>query len=85
MTYHKSTFSAANSKQLLAAVEQFNAANPDDPLHVSWGREGSTSMWYAHDIYGSNLKTGLRFYEVVAYVNEAIEMREFADEVRNTA
>ena len=78
-------FSAANSKQLLAAVEQFNAAHPDDPLHVNWGRERSTSMWYAHGKYGNTLKTGLRFSEVVAYVNEALEMREFADEVRKTA
>lgn len=67
---------AANSKQLLAAVQAHNTAHPDGHVAVNWGREGNKSTWFAHAEHGSRLKTGLRFSEVVDYVNREIELSE---------
>ena len=61
-------FTAMNSKTLCLQVDRFNSLHPSADLSVSWGREGKRGTWFAHGAYGRDLKTGLTFDEVVAYV-----------------
>ena len=63
-------FTAQNSKTLCAQVDRFNSLHPSADLSVSWGREGKRGTWFAHGAYGGNLKTGLTFDEVVAFVQD---------------
>ena len=62
-----------NSLALSAMIDRFNrTAQEDDHIHLNWGREGSRSTWYIHGKYGMGLKTGLRFYEIIDCVENAI-------------
>ena len=75
---------ATNAKQLSKQVDRFNAAHDDAKIYVNWGREGRLGTWYAHAEYGTNLKTGLLFSEVVQYVQrEANLALEFAQDSRS--
>ena len=61
-------FTATNSKILNDQIDKFNASHPSADLIVSWGREGKRGTWFAHGAYGRDLRIGLTFDEVVAYV-----------------
>ena len=76
-------FTAQNAKTLSDQVDKFNALYPSLELKVNWGREGKRRTWFAHDSYGSDLKTGLSFDEVVAYVQDKATWR-LEDEARET-
>ena len=69
-------FTAQNSKTLSAQLDRYNSVSHYMAgLNVNWGREGKRGTWFAQRIfqdgasaYHADLKTGLTFDEVVAYV-----------------
>ena len=68
------TFTAVNSKQLSAQLDQFNETLPQEHrLYLNWGRQGG-SRWFANSQWGSDTKTGLSFHEVVEYVQRKADL-----------
>ena len=59
---------------LSAQVVKFNARYPALGLEVEWCRE-SDRTWFVHDAWSEDIKTGLRFREVVAHVQDLANWR----------
>lgn len=64
---------ARNSALLVKQLDRFNEGRDDkSKCYCNWGREGDFGTWFVHNIYGSDLKTGRSFIDVIDYIQEDI-------------
>lgn len=69
---------ARTPAELSDQVDAFNELDEVEPFehrkcYCNWGREGTRATYFANGKYGANVKTGLEFDAVVAYVQADID------------
>lgn len=67
-------FTARNGKQLSRQIDEANAALGENPITVAFGKAVSGDrLWYVHGEGGRDLKTSMRFEDLVAEVRRRFD------------
>jgi hypothetical protein len=79
MTMNSYVLTATTSDELSDQVDAFNELDDVKTFehrkcYCNWGREGDMDTYFANGTYGKNVRTNLSFAEVVAYVQEDMDL-----------